>query len=478
MRAAGRPGAAARSTRSRRSPGIAFAEPERPGRAATRRAGRPIRGPRRAPLPAWDLVDLERYRRDLAASATAASRSTWSTTRGCPYHCNWCAKPHLGPALQRAQPGERGRRAGAGSSAHAGPDHIWFADDIMGLKPGWLPRFADLRRGAGRDACRSSAWAGRTCCCAPGTSRRWPAPAARSSGSAPSRARRGSSTRWRRAPRVEQIREAARAAARRRHRGRVLPPVRLPGRDPRGRSRRPFAWSGLPAPTTSACRVSYPLPGTPFHARVQGAAGRQAELGRLRGPRDALRGPFTTAFYRALHDVVHAEFRARAARAASCSGRRGTRAGCGRATRAAGGRVALAPGAAAARCGGGWTGSAVAARHRASGRCGPGLGHDAAATPVAPARVRRVSARPRDLLLTHGYCLVEDPHELAVMKPYPPLGILYLSSHLKAQGLRGRGASTPRSDPRRASSAASTSCGRRCVGIYMQPDDPRERAAT
>ena len=25
-----------------------------------------------------------------------------------------------------------------------GPDHIWFADDIMGLKPGWLERFADL----------------------------------------------------------------------------------------------------------------------------------------------------------------------------------------------------------------------------------------------------------------------------------------------------------------------------------------------
>ena len=39
-----------------------------------------------------------------------------------------------------------------------------------------------------------------------------------------------------------------------------------------------------------------------------------------------------------------------------------------------------------------------------------------------------------DLLLTHGYRLFEDPHELAVMKPYPPLGILYLSSHLKAQG--------------------------------------------
>ncbi len=38
-----------------------------------------------------------------------------------------------------------------------------------------------------------------------------------------------------------------------------------------------------------------------------------------------------------------------------------------------------------------------------------------------------------DILLTHGYCLYEDPHELKVMKPYPPLGILYISAHLKAR---------------------------------------------
>ena len=40
-----------------------------------------------------------------------------------------------------------------------------------------------------------------------------------------------------------------------------------------------------------------------------------------------------------------------------------------------------------------------------------------------------------DVLLTHGYFLYEDPHELAVMKPYPPLGLLYVSSHLKARGI-------------------------------------------
>ena len=39
-----------------------------------------------------------------------------------------------------------------------------------------------------------------------------------------------------------------------------------------------------------------------------------------------------------------------------------------------------------------------------------------------------------DLLLTHGYFLAEDPKELEIRKPYPPLGILYLTSYLRARG--------------------------------------------
>jgi radical SAM superfamily enzyme YgiQ (UPF0313 family) len=39
-----------------------------------------------------------------------------------------------------------------------------------------------------------------------------------------------------------------------------------------------------------------------------------------------------------------------------------------------------------------------------------------------------------DILLAHAYFLYEDPHELKIMKPYPPLGILYIASYLKSQG--------------------------------------------
>jgi anaerobic magnesium-protoporphyrin IX monomethyl ester cyclase len=38
------------------------------------------------------------------------------------------------------------------------------------------------------------------------------------------------------------------------------------------------------------------------------------------------------------------------------------------------------------------------------------------------------------VLLTHGYFLSEDEKERQIMKPYPPLGLLYLSAYLKAHG--------------------------------------------
>src|SRR5581483_10286691 len=39
-----------------------------------------------------------------------------------------------------------------------------------------------------------------------------------------------------------------------------------------------------------------------------------------------------------------------------------------------------------------------------------------------------------ELLLTHGYFMFDDPKELQILKPYAPLGILYLCSHLRSKG--------------------------------------------
>jgi len=41
-----------------------------------------------------------------------------------------------------------------------------------------------------------------------------------------------------------------------------------------------------------------------------------------------------------------------------------------------------------------------------------------------------------DIVLTHAYFLFEDEKEQQIMKPYPPLGLLYLSSYLRREGFR------------------------------------------
>ena len=38
------------------------------------------------------------------------------------------------------------------------------------------------------------------------------------------------------------------------------------------------------------------------------------------------------------------------------------------------------------------------------------------------------------ILLTHGYFLAEDEKEKAIMRPYVPLGILYISAWLEQHG--------------------------------------------
>ncbi len=41
-----------------------------------------------------------------------------------------------------------------------------------------------------------------------------------------------------------------------------------------------------------------------------------------------------------------------------------------------------------------------------------------------------------DIVLTHGFFLNEDPKEQEIMRPYPPLGLLYISGYLKAAGIK------------------------------------------
>ena len=127
-----------------------YAVREYPGPGLSNRPAAVQRNPRRPdihdldglPFPAWDLVDMERYR-SIWLERHGYFSMNMVTTRGCPFHCNWCAKPIWGQRYNTRSP-ENVAAEMSWLKENYHPDHIWFADDIFGLKPGWLARFGEL----------------------------------------------------------------------------------------------------------------------------------------------------------------------------------------------------------------------------------------------------------------------------------------------------------------------------------------------
>jgi anaerobic magnesium-protoporphyrin IX monomethyl ester cyclase len=94
------------------------------------------------PFPAWDLVDIDPYRNMWMKHAGYFSINI-ATTRGCPFKCNWCAKPIYGNRYN-SRSAENVVEELKMLKEKFGFDHVWFCDDIFGLKPGWVHHFADL----------------------------------------------------------------------------------------------------------------------------------------------------------------------------------------------------------------------------------------------------------------------------------------------------------------------------------------------
>lgn len=94
------------------------------------------------PLPAWDLVDMESYRQIWMKHHGYFSLNI-ATTRGCPFKCNWCAKPIYGNRYNSRSP-ENVVAEIAMLMKRYQPDHFWMCDDIFGLKPGWVQQFSQL----------------------------------------------------------------------------------------------------------------------------------------------------------------------------------------------------------------------------------------------------------------------------------------------------------------------------------------------
>ena len=328
-------------------------------------------------MPAWDLIDAAPYRQAWTAAHGYFSMNMVSS-RGCPYHCNWCAKPIWGDTYHCR-------------SARLVAEEMLETQDALPARPPLVRRrhFRPLaaldagvrRRGgiAGRADPVQDAIALRPDDAAHGRGH-CAAPAAPRSGWAWSPATQDVLDAMDKGTRLWQIPEARENLRRHGIRACFFLQFGYPG-ETWAEIEKTIALVRETRPDDIGVSVSYPLPGTAFHQMVSSQLGPKENWADSDDLDMMFQGAFTTELL-------------------SCPGRR--------------------PAPRSAR------------RPRRRGR---GLDQRARAQGNLCAQAASEVTR-MDLLLTHGYFLHEDPKELQIMKPYAPLGLLYLSSYLRARGVR------------------------------------------
>jgi anaerobic magnesium-protoporphyrin IX monomethyl ester cyclase len=262
------------------------------------------------PAPAWDLVDVAAYRARWRKKHGYFAMNA-VTTRGCPYHCNWCAKPIYGQRYA-----VRGPEAVAAEMAWLkgtyAPDRLSFFDDLFGLAPGWVEGFADhvvAQRAAIPFKCLSRADrlddATVAALARAGCREVWMG--AESGSQKILDAMEKGTT-------VEQIREATR---RLRAQGIAVGFFLQFGYPGEGLDeiRETLDLVRDCRPEDVGISVAYPLPGTRFYERVRSQLGAKQNWDDSDDLAMMYKGPFPTEFYRTLHRVVHHERRLQGASA-------------------------------------------------------------------------------------------------------------------------------------------------------------------
>jgi radical SAM superfamily enzyme YgiQ (UPF0313 family) len=274
------------------------------------RGGPPVRSPQRPlmrnldllPLPARDLVDMERYR-----SAWKKAHGFFSlnlvASRGCPYRCNWCAKPIYGDSFHGRSP-ESVALEMRDLRQEFGIDHLWFADDLFGINHRWVQDFADHVEQY--DAAVPFKMQSRADLMQKGT--------------AAALARAGCVEVWmgvesgsqkildamQKGTRVEQVVRARENLRENGIRACFFLQFGYPGE----------TWCDIEKtirlvretrPDDLGISVSYPLPGTKFHERVREQLGEKTNWVDSEDLSMMFKGAYTSEFYRALHDALHAE---------------------------------------------------------------------------------------------------------------------------------------------------------------------------
>jgi radical SAM superfamily enzyme YgiQ (UPF0313 family) len=255
-------------------------------------------------MPAWDLLDIEAYRKAWIHAHGYFSLNLIAS-RGCPYRCNWCAKPVFGTGYRVRSP----KRLAAEMlklkrDFEAG--HVWFADDIFALSPGWTQTFAGEVDSIGaavpfkmqsrcdlmtRDTVASLRRAG--------CSEIWMG------------AESGSQKildAMEKGTRVEHIHAARENLRRHRIRACFFLQFGYPGETFED-IERTIQMIRDTRPDDIGVSVSYPLPGTVFHARVAAELGEKVNWSESGDLAMMFRGAYSTEFYRELADALHAEVR-------------------------------------------------------------------------------------------------------------------------------------------------------------------------
>lgn len=263
------------------------------------------------PFPAWDLVEAEAYRR---AWVGAHGRLSWNvvTSRGCPYACNWCAKPQFGRRYDQRSPASAAEEIRRLKETVA-PDHLWFADDIFGLTAEWIEAFAD--EVAARGARTPFMMQTRANLMRPATVAALAAAGAEEVWMGVESGSQKILDAMDKGTKVEQVRSATRVLKEHGIRACWFIQLGYLGEE----------WEDVlltrdlirdERPDDIGVSVAYPLPGTKFHERVRAQLGAKQNWSDTDDLAMLFRGTYSTEFYRRLRGALHDEARPGADRAA------------------------------------------------------------------------------------------------------------------------------------------------------------------
>ena len=101
----------------------------------------PIENLDEMPLPARDLIDLDRYL-ETWKEMNGYSSLTISTARGCPYGCEWCQDAVHGNGFRQRSPESVAAEMKLLKETYQ-IDRLRVVDDVDGMSREWLEEWAD-----------------------------------------------------------------------------------------------------------------------------------------------------------------------------------------------------------------------------------------------------------------------------------------------------------------------------------------------